>query len=89
MFETQSLIFSGLSQFILGFSASLALVLYLGRVILTRHDERHTATEKALEQLRKNNDDMRDRLTALESAHNERGAQCRKALTSRKRTSKS
>lgn len=88
MFENQSPISTGLGQFILGFGASFGLCLYLGRAILARHDERHTTTEKIVELLREDNAHLRDRITALESAHNERGAGCAKKLTPAKRTRK-
>ena len=82
MENIQSLIFQSFNQFILGFGACFGLCVFLGRVILAKHDERHTDAEKRIEILHEQNDNLRNRLTALESAHNERGGkQCQTKLT--------
>ena len=71
-------IYESLAQFVLGVGAGSGVCVYLSRVVLDKHEERHKAHETKIGILEARVNACESRLAALYSAHDERGTVCRK-----------
>lgn len=70
-------IYESLGQFVLGVGAGAGVCVYLGRMVLDKHEERHKAHEDKIGNHDKRIGDCESGLASLRSAHEERGAVCR------------
>lgn len=70
-------IYESLGQFVLGVGAGAGVCVYLGRMVLDKHEERHKAHESKIGNIDERVNSCESGLSALKSAHDERGAVCR------------
>lgn len=71
-------IYESAYQFVLGFGAGAGLCVYVGGLVLKKHEERHKAHEDKISNHDKRIGDCESGLSALRSAHEERGKNCRR-----------
>ena len=81
-------IFEGISQFIYGIGFGAGVCVFLGRLVLRKHDEQHAEHKKTISELVAEVGRHTAEIAALRSAHDERGALCRTMTKSTNKRSK-